>query len=211
MMRKKEQRKVWDKVYTEDRAFFGEKPSAFALMCYKLLQRSTAKKILELGCGHGRDCIFLASKGFEVKTFDYSKVAIDILTKHAKQNHLQISARVHDARKGLPYSHGEFDAVYSHMFFSMHFTVKELKFLFGEVRRILKDNGFHYLSVRSRKDRFYGKGNKVANNVYDVKGFVIRFFTKKELKGLMRGFRIMKIVEHEEEPASLYLVFSKKQ
>ncbi len=211
MMHKTEQRKVWDEVYNEDPEFFGEKPSAFARMCYNLLRRSSAKKILELGCGHGRDCIFFASKGFEVKTFDYSKVAIDIVAKHAKQNDLQISARVHDARKGLPYPHEEFDAVYSHMFFSMYFTVKELKFLFGEVRRVLKDNGFHYLSVRSRNDRFYGRGNKVADNVYDVNGFVIRFFTKKELKGLMKGFRIMKIVKHEEEPASLYLVFSKKQ
>lgn len=52
---------------------------------------------------------------------------------------------------------------------------------------------------------------KVWDKVYDVNKFVIRFFTKKEPKGLMKGFRIMKIVEHEEEPASLYLVFSKKQ
>jgi len=211
MMHETEQRKVWDRVYNEDREFFGEKPSAFARMCYNLLRRSSAKKILELGCGHGRDSIFFASKGFEVKTFDYSKVAIDILTKNAKQNDLQIGARVRDARRGLPYADGEFDAVYSHIFFSMHFTVKQLKFLFGEVRRVLKDDGFHYLSARSRKDRFYGKGNKIADNVYDVNGFVIRFFTKKELKGLMKGFRITKIVEHEEEPASLYLVFSKKR
>ena len=209
-MKRVDQSKVWDGVYGKDRSFFGEEPSAFSQMCYDLMKTSNVKKVLELGCGHGRDCVFFASRGIEVDTFDYSKVAVEILTAHARRSGLRINARVLDAKKGLSNPDAEFDAVYSHMFFSMHFTIKELKFLFGEVRRVLKPNGFHFFSVRSRKDRFYGKGIKISDNVYDVNGFVLRFFTKGEIMDFVEGFKVIKIVEGEEEPASLYLVFSKK-
>jgi len=209
-MKHEDQGKVWNRVYSEDQAFFGEEPSAFSSMCYDLMKRSGVKKVLELGCGHGRDCVFFASRGIEVETFDYSKVAVEIVAKHARRSGLRINARVLDAKKGLPYPDAEFDAVYSHMFFSMHFTIKELKFLFIEVKRVLKTNGFHFFSVRSRKDRFYGRGRKIDDNVYDVKGFVLRFFEKEEIMDLMKGFKRIKIAEGEEEPASLYLVFSKK-
>ena len=209
-MKREDHSKVWDRVYSGDRSFFGEEPSAFSRMCYDLMKKSNMKKVLELGCGHGRDCVFFASRGIEVETFDYSKVAVKIVTTHARRSGLRINAMVLDAKKGLPYPDATFDAAYSHMFFSMHFTVKELKFLFSEVKRVLKANGFHFFSVRSRKDRFYGKGKKIDDNVYDVSGFVLRFFAKEEIMDFMQGFKIIRIMEGEEEPASLYLVFSKK-
>lgn len=209
-MKHEDLNKVWDRVYSEDQAFFGGEPSAFSRICYDLMKRSNVKNVLELGCGHGRDCVFFASRGMAVETFDYSKVAVKIVTMHAKRSNLRINARVLDAKKGLPYPDAEFDAVYSHMFFSMHFTIKELKFLFGEVKRVLKTDGFHFFSVRGRKDRFYGKGKKIDDNVYDVNGFVLRFFAKEEIMDFMQGFKIIKIAEGEEEPTSLYLVFSKK-
>lgn len=209
-MKHEDQHNVWNRVYSEDPSFFGEEPSAFSRMCYDLMKRSNVKKVLELGCGHGRDCVFFASRGIEVETFDYSKVAVEIVTAHAKRSGLRINARVLDAKKGLPYPDVSFDAVYSHMFFNMHFTIKELRFLFSEVKRVLKPNGFHFLSARSTKDRFYGKGRKINDNVYDVNGFVLRFFTKKEIIDFMEGFKVIKIAEGKEEPATLYLIFSKK-
>ena len=209
-MKRGDQRKVWNGVYSEDRSFFGEESSAFSRMCYDLMKRSNVKKVLELGCGHGRDSIFFASMGIKVETFDYSKVAVGILANLARRSGLPIHVRLLDAKKGLPYPNSEFGAVYSHMFFNMHFTIKELKFLFGEVRRVLKPEGFHFFSVRSRKDRYYGGGRKISDNVYDVNGFVLRFFTREEIMEIMDGFEVIKVIEGEEEPASLYLVFSKK-
>jgi SAM-dependent methyltransferase len=201
---------VWDKVYGADHSFFGEEPSNFALLCYERMKMHNVKKILELGCGQGRDCVFFTSKGINVKTLDYSKVAIDTLYEYAKAKKLSIDAIVHDAKKGLPYKDGEFDAVYSHMFFSMHFTKEELQFMFNEVRRVLGSNGLNFLSVRSEKDRFYAKGRQVAAGIYDINGFEIRFFTRKEITDLMQGFIIDEIAEAIEEPASLYFVFSRK-
>ena len=131
---------------------------------------------------------FFTSNGIDVKTFDYSEVAINAVVKQAKVHTPPISAMVHNAKTGLPYQDQEFEAVYSHMFFSMNFTHEELVLLFNEVKRVLKLGGLHFFSVRSDKDKFYGKGRQVSGGVYDVNGFEIRLFSKKDMMGLMRVF-----------------------
>ena len=203
-------KKDWNKVYDKDSSFFGEEPSRFALLCYQRMKRYDIKRLLELGCGQGRDSIFFASNGIDVKTFDYSEVAINAVVKQAQVHTLPISAVVHNAKTRLPYQDQEFEAVYSHMLFSMNFTHEELAFLFNEVKRVLKLGGFHFFSVRSDKDKFYGKGRQVSGGVYDVNGFEIRFFSKKDIMGLMKGHNVDEIMEDAEDPASLYIVFSRK-
>ena len=47
--------KIWDKVYSNDSSFFGDEPSKFALMCHEDFAKHNVKKVLELGCGQGRD------------------------------------------------------------------------------------------------------------------------------------------------------------
>jgi tRNA G46 methylase TrmB len=45
---------IWNKVYSEDSAFFGEEPSEFAKRCYEYFIQNNVKRILDLGCGQGR-------------------------------------------------------------------------------------------------------------------------------------------------------------
>jgi methylase of polypeptide subunit release factors len=73
----------WNKVYKSDNSFFGDNLSNFAIRCYNHMKENNSKKILELGVGHGRDTIFLASNGIEVDALDYSATAIEILDKIA--------------------------------------------------------------------------------------------------------------------------------
>ncbi len=123
---------IWNKVYSNDSSFFGDEPSKFALMCYEDFVKHKVQKILELGCGQGRDSLFFASKGLEVYAIDSSKVAIENLITKTKELRLDINLKNIDAVKGLPFHNNHFDAVYSHMFYNMGFTDNELKFLFSE-------------------------------------------------------------------------------
>lgn len=199
---------LWDNVYQKDSSFFGEEPSNFAITSYQRM--NGVKELLELGCGQGRDCLFFASKGIVVNVLDYSTVAIDAVTEKATNKGLSIKSVACDARSGIPFSNGEFDAVYSHMFFSMHFTKAELRFLFDEVKRVLKPNGMHFFSVRSDKDMLYATGKQIADGIYDINGFQIRFFTKNDIEVLSLGFKIEDISEGFEDPANLYLVTAKR-
>jgi SAM-dependent methyltransferase len=207
----------WDSIYQTDNSFFGQEPSKFALWCYNeyMKKERHVQKILELGCGQGRDTLFFASKGIVVTALDFSSIAIKGLIKHAKERSLlsNIHVSIFDPRtKPIPFSKDEFDAVYSHMFFNMHFTWEQLKFMFQESRIILKHDGFNFFSVRNDNDKSYGQGKKIDNDIYDINGFQIRFFTKQHVMALVRGvgFEILDIKEMYEEPATLYLVSTRK-
>ena len=99
------------------------------------------------------------------------------------------------------------------MFFNMHFTWEQLKFMFQEIRRVLRSNGFNFFSVRNHNDKSFGRGKKIYNNddVYYLNGFQIRFFTKQHVRALVKeGFEILDIREAYEEPVILYLVSTRK-
>ena len=72
---------IWNNVYRNDASFFGDAPSTFALDCYEEFKKHRVKKILELGCGQGRDSIFFASNNIEVVALDSSQVAVEALSK----------------------------------------------------------------------------------------------------------------------------------
>ncbi|MGA9219201.1 MAG: hypothetical protein WBZ50_11215 [Nitrososphaeraceae archaeon] len=71
------------------------------------------------------------------------------------------------------------------MFFNMRFTDDQLKYLFVEVNRVLKDGGLNLFSVRSENDAMYKKGTEVEENIFDINGFEIRFFTKSDLENIL--------------------------
>ncbi|MGI8720390.1 MAG: class I SAM-dependent methyltransferase, partial [Nitrososphaeraceae archaeon] len=147
--------RIWDKVYSNDSAFFGEEPSKFAQKCYTDFKKYHVKRLLELGCGQGRDTIFFASKGLDIHALDSSIIAIENLHKNFREKNISIDLKHFDARQGIPFSNNFFDAIYAHMFFNMRLTDEELKFLFIESNRVLKNNGMLYFSVRSDKDAQY--------------------------------------------------------
>jgi len=204
--------KIWDEVYSNDSAFFGEEPSDFAQKCYSDFKRYDVKRLLELGCGQGRDSIFFASNGLDVYAVDSSKVAIENIKQKMRGKNICLHLSHFEVRQTLPFDSSHFDAVYSHMFYNMRFIDEELKFLFKESSRVLKNNGLLYFSVRSDKDVLYNKGKKIDSNIYEINGFQIRFFTKPQIKSFLSNrFEIKKIEESYEEPVSLYLVFSDKK
>ena len=204
---------IWNRVYRSDSSFFGEDPSNFGLDCYEEFKEHGVKNVLELGCGQGRDTIFFASNGLDVVAIDSSQVAIDALSKIITEKNLPIKAMIYDVSEGIPFDNSYFDAVYSHMFFNMRFTDDQLKYLFGEVNRVLKIGALNLFSVRSDNDAMYRKGVEVEKSIYDINGFQIRFFTKSDLRNisLSNGFEPYKITEAYEEPASLFWVFARKE
>jgi SAM-dependent methyltransferase len=196
---------VWNSAYNNNTSFFGETPSRFALSCYDKIKN--VKKILELGCGQGRDTLFFASKDIEIDALDYSPVGIERLQKLASEKNLSnLQASVFDARNEFPFNSNEFDAVYSHMFFTMRSTWDELKSIVHEVNRVLKHGGFHFFSVRNRNDRVCGKGVKIDENIYEYKTFQVRFFSKEDVGKLAEGFKILEVKEIVEGLKTLYLV-----
>lgn len=96
----------YESLYKASKAHFGTTPSPVAL----LLVQHCRGRILDIGCGQGRDALHLASKGLQVTAIDISPTAVNDLLKEARQAGLAIDAQERDM-DDLPA--GPFDAIFS--------------------------------------------------------------------------------------------------
>lgn len=206
-----EQQQRWDKTYAEREDFFGKLPSELAVSTIGLMGKSGVKKVLELGCGQGRDTWFFAHNGFEVVALDYSEAGVCHMRKKAQDLGAKVTVRVHDARQPLPFPDASFDAVYSHMFFTMELTEEEVSRILAECCRVLRPGGLNIYSVRNDHDPHYGKFVPRGKDMWENPlGFVVHFFTEEKVRRLASGYDIMSIREFEDPsppmPKKLYEV-----
>jgi SAM-dependent methyltransferase len=68
-------------------------------------------KAIDLGCGGGRNAIFLARRGFAVEGVDYSRKAIDWAEERVKDAGVAVRLRC-ESVFGLDYAPGSYDLVY---------------------------------------------------------------------------------------------------
>jgi SAM-dependent methyltransferase len=71
----------------------------------------TRGKVLELGCGPGRNAIYLAENDFEVDAADVSKTSIEWAKERAYERNLNINF-LHQNIFDVDVAHGEYDFIY---------------------------------------------------------------------------------------------------
>jgi ubiquinone/menaquinone biosynthesis C-methylase UbiE len=171
------QKKMWEEIFKKKP--WRLKTSAFAKECLKYFPEKA--KILELGCGLGRDTIFFSKKGYRVTAIDFSKQAI----KKAKENAERLGAKDikflnQDISKKLKFKDGSFDVVYARL--TLHyFTDKVTEKIFQEIKRVLKPKGILCACCKSIKDPLYGKGKMIEKDMYILDGHIRHFFSEKYL------------------------------
>ncbi|MBI0584542.1 MAG: class I SAM-dependent methyltransferase [Methanomassiliicoccus sp.] len=210
-----EQQKRWDKAYGGSEDFFGKLPSELAVNALGALRKNNAKRMLELGCGQGRDTWFFAHNGLEVVALDYSESGICQMRKKAQDLGAKVTVRVHDARQPLPFPDDYFDAIYSHMFFTMEFSEDEVAAILCDCLRVLRPGGLNIYSVRNDHDAQYGKFEPRGKDMWENPlGFVVHFFTEEKVRRLAGGYELVSIREFEDPsppmPKKLYEVVLRK-
>lgn len=209
------QRERWDSIYSEEPTLYGDLPSFAGEKALQRFKVEGSRKILELGCGHGRDTLFFAHRGLTVYAIDYSQTAIDALTRTAQESEVSkaILPMCHDVRNPLPFPSESLDGCYSHMLYSMALTMSQLKLLSREVKRILKPNGLNIFTVRTKEDPHYGRGIARGEDMFEADGFVVRFFDRETVRSIAEGYEIMGVQEFQEGelPRKLFVVTFRKE
>ena len=210
-----QQSQHWESNFSSKPEMFGFEPSYSAKKTLETFKKNNITNIIELGAGLGRDTIFFAQNGIYVHAIDYSLSATNIIKKRSKENNLDALIKVenYDIRKKLNCDNENFQACYSHMLFCMALTNQDLKDLNKEILRILKKDGFNIYTARNHTDGDFKKGTHRGEDMYEMNGFIVHYFSENKIKSLLDGFINISIENFDEGsfPRKLSLVINKKK
>ena len=149
------------------------------------------KRVLEVGCGAGTDLVRFARGGAQVTGVDLSPSAIALARKNFEQQGLAAELREADGER-LPLPDDTFDLVYAHGV--VQYTA-DGRALVEECRRVLKPGGEAIFQAYNRVSwlNALSKLTKVPLEHEDAP--VLRKYSAAEFRGLLGGFRGVRIVE----------------
>jgi len=176
-------KKYWDDFY---KIFLVKEESSFARFVYKKIQNKKINKLLDVGCGNGRDTFFFFKKGFDVKGIDISKTAIRNNKKILKRNFYlkNICSRNFFLKE-------KFSIIYARFFLHAINSKKENIFL-KNIKKISCKKTIVFLEFRTIKDPLIKKGIKLSK--YErFHTHYRRFINTKEFVSKIsnEGFRVL--------------------
>ena len=209
-----QQSQHWESNFSSKPEMFGLDPSYSAKKSLEIFKKHNIKNILELGAGLGRDTIYFAKNNIKVYALDFSPCAIDTIIKKSKKLGLDklITAEVFDIRKDFSFIEKNFDCCYSHMLYCMALTESDLEELNKKIHLKLKGNGINIYTVRNTSDGDFKKGSHIGENLYEMNGFIVHFFSDEKIKKLLNGYKNLDIIKFDEGnfPRRLSMVINQK-
>ena len=198
-----DQRAMWDRLHAEQESTADPEPRHRAFLEHFVAEVTASGRrgpLLELGCGHGLDSLYLAAKGFRVEALDFSAAAIGRARAAANATAGEAGGTVNfverDITLPLPYPDAYFAGVFAYL--SLHYFSPDVTCrVIGEIARTAMDDAPFAFCVRSVRDPLHGEGELIAGNLYLRAGHIRRFFTEKELAELLSpGWTILSIETH---------------
>ena len=189
--------KTWKNYYVKLRQLpeSPDQPASFVVEAFPALKRHETRRVLDLGCGGGRHCVYLAKSGFGVIGVDVSESKLKMARKWIQKEKLTNVAFVRGTWNNLPFGNCHFDVVVS--VDAIHHAVKAvITKTIDEIHRVLKKNGLFLANLISVKHNRYGEGQKVEDGTFKFsehfKGkcfeWMHHFFTKQEASELLIHF-----------------------
>lgn len=122
--------KRYSQVYEKNMLWTSKKATPDVIAFFKKYKISKIDKVLDLGCGEGRDAVYFLDKGYNILAVDYSKTVIEMCNK-ITQNKYKDKFRKFDLIKDK--IEEKFDFIYSvavlHMFITTEHRNKFLTFI----------------------------------------------------------------------------------
>jgi bifunctional enzyme CysN/CysC len=190
-MRKITNKNYWDHYYYQAADLVGQ-PSNYAKICS--VEWTSPLKIIEVGCGNGRDAFHFAHLGHDVIGLDISDSAIQLCKKKYKYGRVEFIVGTLQQYLSTNISR-QVDVVYSR--FSLHAMDKheESETLMAGYY-LLKNGGRLYLECRSINDPMAQFGEKISEDER-VHGHYRRFIRIERLTNTLEklGFRVLDAAE----------------
>ncbi|MBM3187832.1 MAG: class I SAM-dependent methyltransferase [Chloroflexi bacterium] len=196
---------TWNQAYTDAGAIWGEAPSELARLAAEHLSQQAAGtplEVLDIGCGYGRDALYLARRlSAQVTGIDVSLKALEVANRALAESGLSnVVFRERDLRE-LSIGEGYDVVLVANLF---HLLRPEMRGeLRAAIRRVLRPGGWLFLNALSVNDpEGYGQGEPVVGDPHSFVADKYRHFaTEEELRRTLRFVEIRELYEHAyDEP-----------
>ena len=192
---------IWDRRYQAG-ALWGEFSSATAKLLLSKLE--TESRVLDVGCGYGRDVITIGGEGHYVTGIDRSLTAINMARKRVLAAGLNMN-KVELAKSdsaSLSSDEGVFDALLSHRF--LHLLDEASAHSFSNAAaKLVRPGGCLAISARNQNDFCPNQMRFVSDGVAEYRdrpGHRVRFFDQARYRQLFEPqFRRLQFVDMQEQ------------
>lgn len=188
---------LWEIVYRKKMKKYKWIPSDSVINFLPHLKKFSAHTVLDLGCGTGRNALFLGQQGFTVVGVDISKTALQVAHRKIKKAKLYHAILMQGDIADLPFPSQNFEAIIS-INVIHHAKINNIKKIVNEIYRVLRDDGIGLVTVGSDLDYKFGKGRRLEKKTYELgegihgeTGIIHHFFNEFETKALFGKFKIL--------------------
>jgi len=194
---------VWNETYSQDKRVWGDRPSEAAVFAYNYLKQSQQFSksndifILDLGCGYGRDAIFLA-QGLpcHILGLDSSERAIELARESLPKG---MEKRIELLNFDFSHVNDKYDVILISNLYQ-ELKPEERAKLRDTIKRCLKKDGILFLGTLSTRDpQHFGKGSPVTKeaNSFIINDEYFHFCTRAELEKDFDFLNIFALFERE--------------
>lgn len=167
----------WANFYAKHKV--GEKPSLFAKFVWEnYLSTRQDLRLIELGCGNGRDALYFAKQGIQTTAIDQVQEEVSYLATHCATTKNGIVnprfiagdfTNLNEIFRNLtPHSNNTqsrgiiFDCIYSR--FTLHsITHTQQESLLSQIPNFIAPNGILAIEARGKKNSLYKQGEPIEN------------------------------------------------
>ena len=178
---------AWNRIHQEKPTSDRPEAEIVAFAEHLRYRWPSGARVLDVGCGRGRNILYLSQVGLAVCGCDLSPVALQVARQRMQKANATAIFQVADSIN-LPFPDGLFEAA-----ICVHVLPYQLKAdivqSIRELRRILKPGGRLYLDLLDCDDAEYGCGPELEEHTFgDPDGTPVHFSTRQEVDELLLGF-----------------------
>ena len=185
----------WDEIFSKRGKIFQD-PHPDMERLVSLFKSNSFKRLLDLGCGTGRHLLYFAQQGFEVYGLDGSPKGLDIAKNWLSEENKDANLTCQRIEQKFPYPNEYFDVIISIQVIH-HNYLKDIIVTAQEIDRILKPNGFIFITVpilhifsRAEWDLKKDEKRTFIPQKGQEKGLPHHFFTISEFKSIFKSFSL---------------------
>lgn len=163
------------------------------------------KRILDFGCGSGRNTLVMADMGFDIFAVDYNETCLDLTREKLSRINYDRVTYIQNIRSDIPIANAYLDVIvaWGALFY---FNEKDRNENFKELNRVLKPDGLLLADFRTKDDFMYKKGREIEEDLFilddsagNLAGLNYWFCSEGKLRSLyaIHGFEIVNIEKKE--------------